>query len=161
VKQDNAVCNLRAKEVELKRDRLTNEEQNIVFQSSYGEVIQSKRPNIHGHGYMAKYPTRVELMEAQIKLARATAAEKEKNKNLEGEVQRLREELADQTAQTDRKVEEATQKIQEEEEIKREEMRKQINADMAALFAQQTQGFALQVTNMQDGNFSVIMKCCK
>ncbi|WVZ64050.1 hypothetical protein U9M48_013626 [Paspalum notatum var. saurae] len=151
---DNAVCNLRAKELELEKDGLTNEEQNIVFQSSYNEIIQCKRPTIHGHGYMAKYPMRVELMEAQIKLARDTAAEKEKNKNLEGEVQRLREELADQTAQTDKKVEEATQKIQEEEKIKREEMRKQIKEDMAVFFAKQTQGLALQ-TNTPSSTLTV------
>ncbi|WVZ89691.1 hypothetical protein U9M48_036061, partial [Paspalum notatum var. saurae] len=108
------------------------------------EIIPCKRTAIHGHGYMAKYPTRAELMDAQIKQSRATAAEQERNKQLEGVVQRLREEHADQTAQTDRKVEEATQKIQKEEAIKREEMRKQIKEDMAAFFALQTQASTLQ-----------------
>ncbi|WVZ84270.1 hypothetical protein U9M48_031320 [Paspalum notatum var. saurae] len=74
--------------------------------------------------------------------------------NAAHDVYRLREELADQTAQTDRKVEEATQKIQEEEEIKREEMRKQIKEDMAAFFAKQTQGLALQ-TNTPSSTLTV------
>ncbi|WVZ89985.1 hypothetical protein U9M48_036327 [Paspalum notatum var. saurae] len=144
---ENAVLNLHSKKVELNRDNLTHEEQNILFQSSYREIIPCKRTTIHGHGYMTKYPTRAELMDAQIKQSRATAAEQERNKQLEGEVQRLREEHADQTAQTDRKVEEATQKIQKEEAIKREEMRKQIKEDMAAFFALQTQASTLQITN--------------
>ncbi|WVZ52400.1 hypothetical protein U9M48_003460 [Paspalum notatum var. saurae] len=92
---------------------------------------------------MVKCPTRAELMDAQIEQSRATAAEQERNKQLESEVQRLREKLADST-QTDRKVEEATWKIQEEEEIKREEMRKQIKENIAAFFVQQTQASALQ-----------------
>ena len=140
------MLNLHSKIVELNRDNLTHEEQNILFQSNYREIIPCKRTAIHGHGYMAKYPTRAELMDAQIKQSRATAAEQERNKQLESEVQRLREKLADST-QTDRKVEEATRKIQEEEEIKREEMRMQIKENIAAFFVQQTQASALQVTN--------------
>lgn len=159
VKQENAVLNLNQKKVELERDSFTNEEQNILFQSSYREIIDCKRPAIRGHGYMAKYPTRAELMDAQIEQSRATAAEQEKNKHLEGEVQRLREELADQTAQTDRKVEDAAKKIQEEESIKREEMRKQMKEDMAAFFAQQTKAAALQVT--YNGNLSDSLQCCE
>jgi hypothetical protein len=38
---------------------------------------------------MAKYPTRAELMDAQIEQVRATAVEQEKNKHLEIEIQRL------------------------------------------------------------------------
>ncbi|KAJ1253746.1 hypothetical protein BS78_K200100 [Paspalum vaginatum] len=143
--------------VELKRDRLTNEEQNIILQSSYREIIGCKRTVIHGDGYVAKYPTRAELMDAQIEQARGTAAEQERNKYLEVEVQRLREELAGQTAETDRKVDEATWKIQEEESMKREELRKQLKKEMAAWFAKRGEATDLQVTNMQGDKFRVIL----
>jgi hypothetical protein len=73
----------------MERDNLTHEEENIIFQSSYREITGTKRTVVHGHGYMAKYPTRAKLMDAQIEQARATATEQEKNKHLEAEVQRL------------------------------------------------------------------------
>ena len=115
------MLNLRGRQEELQRDSLTQEEQNILFQSSYREIIGGKTTVIHGRGYMVKYPTRAELMDAQIEQARKTAAEQEKNINLEGEVQRLREQLANEAAEMDRKVEEARHQIQEEEQIKRDE----------------------------------------
>jgi regulator of replication initiation timing len=90
---------------------------------SYREITGTKRTIVHGHGYMAKYPTRAELMDAQIEQARATAAEQEKNKHLEVEVQRLREQLVNEVVATDRKVEEVRRQIQEEEDIKREKLR--------------------------------------
>jgi hypothetical protein len=73
------VVNLRSRHVEMERDYLTHEEENTG----------TKRIVVHGHGYMAKYPTRAKLMDAQIEQARATATEQEKNKHLEAEVQRL------------------------------------------------------------------------
>jgi hypothetical protein len=62
----------------MQRDNLTHEEKNIIFQSSYRQITGTKRTVVHCHGYMAKYPTRAELMDAQIEQARATVAEKEK-----------------------------------------------------------------------------------
>jgi hypothetical protein len=84
--QQNVVVNLRSRRVEMQRDNLTHEEKNIIFQSSYRQITGTKRTVVHGHGYMAKYPTRAELMDAQIEQARATVAEKEKNKHFEAEV---------------------------------------------------------------------------
>jgi hypothetical protein len=72
------VVNLRSRRVEMQRDNLTHEEKNIIFQSSYRKITGTKRTVVHGQGYMAKYPTRAELMDAQIEQARATVAEKEK-----------------------------------------------------------------------------------
>jgi hypothetical protein len=68
------VVNLHSSRVEMERDNLTHEEENIIFQSSYREITGTKRTVVHGHGYMAKYPTRAELMDAQIEQAHATAA---------------------------------------------------------------------------------------
>jgi hypothetical protein len=56
----------------MQRGNLTHEEENIIFQSSY-MVTRTKRTIVHGHGYMTKYPTTAELMDAQIKQACATA----------------------------------------------------------------------------------------
>jgi hypothetical protein len=117
--QQNVVAYLRSRHAEMQRDNLTHEEENIISQSSYREITGTKRIVVHGHGYMAKYPTRAELMDAQIEQARATAVEQEKNEHLEAEVQRLREQLANEVASTDRKVEGVRRQIQEEEDTKR------------------------------------------
>ena len=154
------MLNLRGRQEELQRDNLTQEEQNILFQSSYREIIGGKRTVIHGHGYMAKYPTRAELMDAQIEQARKTAAEQEKNINLEGEVQRLREQLANEAAETDRKVEEARHQIQEEEQIKRDEFRQQLREEMASWLAEQREASTQLVINMQRLNFHAGFPCC-
>jgi hypothetical protein len=62
----------------MQRDNLPHEEENIIFQSSYREITGTKRTIVHGHGYMAKYPTRTELMDAQNEQARAIVVEQEK-----------------------------------------------------------------------------------
>jgi hypothetical protein len=72
------VVNLRSRRVEMQRDNLPHEEENIIFQSSYREITGTKRTIVHGHGYMAKYPTRAELMDAQNEQARAIVVEQEK-----------------------------------------------------------------------------------
>jgi hypothetical protein len=66
--QQNVVVNLRWRRVEMQRGNLTHEEENIIFM-----VTVTKRTIVHGHGYMAKYPTTAELMDAQIEQACATA----------------------------------------------------------------------------------------
>jgi predicted nucleic acid-binding Zn-ribbon protein len=101
---------------------------------------------------MAKYPTRAELMDVQIEQACATTAEQEKNKHLEAEVQRLREQHENGTASTDRKVEEVRRQIQEED-IKREKLREQLKQDMAAMFAEQTEASTQTVISFQHNYF--------
>jgi hypothetical protein len=95
-------------EREFQDDRLlSTEEENNIFQSTYINIIGSKSSKLHGHGYLAKYPMRRELMEAQIEEhARASAAAHQKNIQLESKVQHLEEQLVNEAIARDKILEE-------------------------------------------------------
>jgi hypothetical protein len=69
---------------DLQDDRLLFiEEENNIFQSTYKNIIGCKSSKHHGYGYMAKYSTRRQLMEAQInEHARASVAAHQKTFSL-------------------------------------------------------------------------------
>ncbi|KAJ1275110.1 hypothetical protein BS78_05G111200 [Paspalum vaginatum] len=90
---------------------------------------------MHGLGYLVKYPTRAQLMDTQIEQSRASATTQEKIKELEAELQKLKEEFARRVAERDRLAEENKRQIQEEEQIKREEVREQVMEDMLTMLA--------------------------
>jgi len=51
------------------------EEENALFQKHYKETIGTKTYRCYGHGYMAKYPTRMALLnEREENLALLSAA---------------------------------------------------------------------------------------
>jgi hypothetical protein len=83
---------------ELQVDRLlSTEEENNIFQSTYNNIIRCKSSKIHGHGYLTKYPTRRQLMEAQMEEhAHASAVAHQKNLQLESKVQQLEEQLTNE-----------------------------------------------------------------
>ncbi|WVZ53479.1 hypothetical protein U9M48_004411 [Paspalum notatum var. saurae] len=164
--KDNAISRLKEREVDQQRDNLTCEEKNDVFLKSYKEVIGCKTTRMHGLGYLAKYPKRAQLMDAQIEQSRASSATQEKSKELEAEVQKLKEEFARQVAERDRLAEENKRQIQEEEQIKREELREQVMEDMLAMLAAgqqsnppsklQDDGIARQLLSKRNNNNQVI-----
>lgn len=120
---------------EFEEDRLlTSEEENIVFQTTYKEITGCKTSKPHGHGYLAKYPSRREFMNAQIEEdARVSAAIQQKNIELEGKVEKLEEKLA----KRDKIFEEKTLQIREEEKQAREELRQQLMAGMVTIIAKE------------------------
>jgi len=89
-------------EIELEPDRqtLSAAEENMIFQSCYKETTQIKSSRVHGHGYLAKYRTRRELMKENLEVhARAEAAAKEKRIAYEVEVEKLKDQLAHEAAE--------------------------------------------------------------
>jgi tRNA-dihydrouridine synthase len=64
---------------------LTTVEENSFFQSTYKESTRCKTSKRHVHGYLAKYPTRRQLMDAQIE-EQAHVASEAQRKNIELEV---------------------------------------------------------------------------
>jgi hypothetical protein len=92
---------------EFQDDRLLLiEEENNIFQSTYQNIIGCKSSKHHGHGYLAKYSTRRQLIEAQIKEhARASAAAHQKNIQLESKVPQLEEQLANEAIARDKILE--------------------------------------------------------
>ena len=59
---------------------LSTEEENSVFQSAYKESTGCKTSKQHVHGYLAKYPTQRQLMDAQIEEHSRVASEAQKKK---------------------------------------------------------------------------------
>ncbi|TVU50279.1 hypothetical protein EJB05_01645, partial [Eragrostis curvula] len=139
---DNAQLKILERETEADR-LLTPEEENIEFQAAYKETTGSKSSRPHGHGYMAKYPTRREMMNAKLQeQARDAAAAKEKNIELEGRVKQLQEQLENEATERDRLLEEHKRQIQEQAEKERNEFKE----EMLSLMAKQREEL-LQQTN--------------
>lgn len=79
---------------------LSNEELDNVFQSTYNETVGCKSSRLHGRGYLAKRPSPTERMRAEMdKQAHATAVTQQKNSELEDEVKKLKEQLANETVE--------------------------------------------------------------
>jgi hypothetical protein len=95
-------------EREFQDDRLlSTEEENNIFQSTYKNIIGCKSSKLHGHGYLAKYLPRRQLMEAQIKEhACASATAHQKNIQLESKVHQLVVQLANEAIAWDKILEE-------------------------------------------------------
>jgi hypothetical protein len=88
----------------------------IFFQSMYKNIIGCKSSKLHGHGYLAKYPTRRQLMEVQIgEHAHALAVAHHKILQLESKVQQLEEQHANEAIARDKILEENRRQIQEDE----------------------------------------------
>jgi hypothetical protein len=119
-------------EREFQDDKLLSiEEENNIFQSTYKNIIGCKSSKLHGHGYLAKYPTRRQLMEAQIEEhARASTAAHQKNIQLESKVQQLEEQFANEAIARDKILEENRQQIQEDEQKDKEVLREQLREEL-------------------------------
>jgi signal recognition particle GTPase len=119
-------------EREFQGDRILSiEEENNMFQSTYKNSIRCKSSKLHGHGYLAKYPTRRQLMEAQIEEhARALAAAHQKIIQLESKVQQLEEQLVNEAIARDTILEENRRQIQEDEQKAKEMLREKLREDL-------------------------------
>jgi hypothetical protein len=82
-------------ERELQNDRLLSiEEEKNIFQSTYNNITWCKSSKLHGHGYLVKYPTRRQLMEAEIQEhARASSAAHQKIFNLKAKFNNWRNKM--------------------------------------------------------------------
>jgi len=135
----------------LEKERLqTAEEEDIIFQSAYKETIRCKTSKPHGHGYLAKYPTRRQLMNDKIEeQARVSAATHQRNIELEGKIEKLEGQLANDAAERDRILEEYRQQIREEEQKAREAFQEKMREEMLSMLAQQKQA-SQQVINVEN-----------
>jgi hypothetical protein len=94
---------------------LTKAEENMIFQSCYKETTQVKSSKLNGHGYLAKNLTHKELIKENLELhARAQAAAREKSIAFEAEVERLKEQMAQQAEEREREKEENKRRMQDE-----------------------------------------------
>ncbi|WVZ49343.1 hypothetical protein U9M48_000711 [Paspalum notatum var. saurae] len=113
----------------------TRKERNDIFQKTYKETVGCKTTRIYGHGALAKYPTRAQLMVAQIEHSRVTAADQQKRIELEADVQKLKEQVARDVAEREK----FAQEVQEREQLKWEELREQLREDFRAQLRKEMQ----------------------
>ena len=100
----------------------------------------------------AKYPTRRQLMNDKIEeQARVSAATHQRNIELEGKIEKLEGQLANDAAERDRILEEYRQQIREEEQKAREAFQEQMRAEKLSMLAQQkeTSQHVINVENEQ------------
>jgi len=71
--QDIAAFKVLEAELEPNSNVSTTQE-NMIFQSCYKEITQAKSSKLHGHGYLAKYPTRKELFKDNIEVQKCAEA---------------------------------------------------------------------------------------
>jgi predicted nuclease with TOPRIM domain len=121
---------------------ISPEEEDIIFQSTYKQSTGCKTSKIHGYGYMAKVPTRSQLMATKLEeQARASAAAEQKNIEVQGEVEKLKEKVANLEAEREMIIEESKRQIQQEEEKKREvfkeALREELRQEMLSMLADQ------------------------
>lgn len=127
--KDNAFESINLTQTQSSEDSvLAQEDGDRIFHKSYMDTTGCKRSKPHGHGYLSKYPTRTEQMHAKIQeQALATAVANQRNDELQGEV----EELKEQMVQKERMFEERVQQIKEEESKKREELKAELLAALS------------------------------
>jgi len=135
-------------EIGLEPDRptLTTVEENMIFQSCYKETTQIKSSKLHGHGYLATYRTRRELMKENLEVhARAQAAAREKSIALEAEVDKLKEQIAQEAAEREREKEENRRRMQEELENAKINLREEMKQEFLNMLAQHKEGAMIMV----------------
>ena len=99
--------------------------ENTIFQSSYKEITGCKTTTVHGRGNMSKCPTVMASMKAQLQeQARATKTANQKNIQLQDEVDKLNDKLADQKAESERILEEKMAQFKKKRERKEKHLRK-------------------------------------
>lgn len=134
--QEKATEKIVEKIYQTERFKLTREEENAIFQTTFKETTGCKANRLHGHGYLSRYPTRSQVMESKfLEQARATVATNQKNIELESQVQLLNEKLACEVAERERILQEKMQALQEEEERKRQVLREEMRQEMVAALA--------------------------
>ncbi|CAD6212626.1 unnamed protein product [Miscanthus lutarioriparius] len=130
-------------EIGLEPDRpaLTTVEENMIFQSCYKETTQIKSSKLHGHGYLAMYRTRIELMKENLEVhAHAQAVAREKSIALEAKVDKLKEQIAQEAAERERDKEENRRRMQEELENAKINLREEMKQEFLNMLAHHKEG---------------------
>uniref|UniRef100_N1R528 Uncharacterized protein n=1 Tax=Aegilops tauschii TaxID=37682 RepID=N1R528_AEGTA len=119
--KDKALQEVKIKETETEGP-LSSEQKNNIFQTAYKDTLECKSSQPRGYGYMAKTSTGSERFRIQIEeQARATAATQERNSQLNQQVNELKDQLQDEHANTQERINlERAEREQLEERLKEE-----------------------------------------
>jgi hypothetical protein len=144
-------------EIGLEPDRqaLSATEENMIFQSCYKETTQIKSSKLHGHGYLAKYRTRRELMKENLEVhPRVEAAAGERSIAFEAEIETLKQKMAQEAIEREREREEDRRKMQDDLENHKMKLREEMKQELRNMLLQQK-----GTTNMVifENNFSSLV----
>ncbi|CAD6244745.1 unnamed protein product [Miscanthus lutarioriparius] len=86
-----------AERIELEASVISKEQERHILHETYKETTRCRSRKGPGHGYLAKYPTRSQLMneriEEQARASALAAAAQQKNSEMQAEVEKLKEKL--------------------------------------------------------------------
>ncbi|KAF0892810.1 hypothetical protein E2562_017766, partial [Oryza meyeriana var. granulata] len=153
---ENAAMKIGEIGLEPDRQTLTTVEENMIFQSCYKETTQIKSSKLHGHGYLATYRTHRELMKENLEVhARAQAAAREKSIAFEAEVEKLKEQIAQEAAEREREKEENRRRMQEELENAKINIREEMKQEFLNMLAQHKEGTMNMSTPQNNASIQV------
>ncbi|KAG0525256.1 hypothetical protein BDA96_06G040500 [Sorghum bicolor] len=134
--------------IELEASVISKEQERRILHETYKETTGCKSKKGPGHGYLAKYPTRSQLMNEQIEVqTRASAlaaAAQQKNSEMQAEVDSLKEQLTVQAAERVKDKEQIEQ-LQHQLESTTSKIREELRQELFSLIKQQNQALPLNV----------------
>lgn len=111
---------------------ISEEQERQILRETYKETTGCKSRKGPGHGYMANYPTRSQLMneriEQQARFAEIAAAAQKKNSEMQAEVEKLKEQLTVQAAERESDKEQIVllkEELKSTSQMIREELRQE------------------------------------
>ncbi|XP_021318525.1 uncharacterized protein LOC110436271 isoform X2 [Sorghum bicolor] len=120
-------------------------ERNLLFQEAYKQTTRSKSSKLHGNGYMARYPSRRQLLTERLEnQACSEMASHMETEELKDTLEKVQEQLKNQVAEREAEKEEhwrQMEELQKARQADKEELRKEFMSMLAA----QTQGASPQV----------------
>jgi len=121
---------------------ISKEQERHILHETYKETTGCRSRKGPGHGYLAKYPTRSQLMNERIEeQAHASAlavAAQQKNSEVQAEVEKLKEKLTVQAAERE-SDKEKIQQLQHQLESTSSKIREELRQEFFALIKQQNQ----------------------
>jgi hypothetical protein len=130
-------------------------EKNLIFQEAYKRTTGSKSSKLHGNGYLARYPSRRQLMTERFEdQARSETTSHMEKEELKATLEKVQEQLQSQVAE--REAEKEEHRLQMEELQKaREADKEQLRQEFMSMLEAQRQATSLQVVILRHLNLHI------
>jgi len=121
---------------------ISKEQERHILHETYKETTGCRSRKGPRHGYLAKYPTRSQLMneriEEQARASALAAAAQQKNSEMQAEVEKLKEKLTVQAAERE-SDKEKIQQLQHQLESTSSKIREELRQEFFSLIKQHNQ----------------------
>jgi len=122
----------------LEANLISKEQERQILHDTYKETIGCKSRRGPGHGYLAKYPTQSQLINEQIEEQACSAAALKKSREMQAEVEKLKEQVTVQAAERE-SDKEKIQQMQHQLETTSSKIREDLRQEFLLLLKQQNQ----------------------